>query len=251
MQIIVDSLLVNYKITGKGKKNIVMLHGWGDSLQTFESLASIFKTEFTIILIDLPGFGKSQAPKTPWGLTDYSDFVAHFLNKLKINDLHCIIGHSNGGAIAIRGLASGKIQANKLVLLASAGIRNAYNGRNSALRTVAKIVKLATRPLSKNMQIKLKERAYRAVGSDLFVAEHLQETFKKVVTDDVQQDAKRLTLSTLIIYGSQDTATPPRFGELFTKQINNSTFCIIDGAGHFVHHDEPNKVADLIYEFIK
>src|SRR5690606_38998725 len=121
---------------------------------------------------------------------------------------------SNGGAIAIRGMARGWLSADNLVLLASAGIRGEYKGRVKALRLITKAGKALTTPLPKSVKQRLRKKVYATVGSDMLVAEHLQETFKKVVTDDVREDAARLALPTLLIYGDQDDATPVRYAEM-------------------------------------
>jgi pimeloyl-ACP methyl ester carboxylesterase len=249
MQVIVDSLLTVYEKAGTGP-TILLLHGWGDTHTTFGALTRDLAASYTILLLDLPGFGGSQAPTEAWGLDDYAEFLNKFLAKIDSQDIYAVVGHSNGGAIAIRGLATKKLTSKKLVLLASAGIRDVYRGRKKALRWTAKAAKVATYPLPKSLQTKLKKGAYRTIGSDLFVAEHMQETFKRVVTDDVQKDAATLHVPTLIIYGSKDTATPPVYGERYQHAITDSRLEVLEGAGHFVHHDEPQKVATLIQEFL-
>ncbi len=246
MQVIVDSLLVNYRSIGKEKETIVMLHGWGDSSSTFDRIASTLSNKYTIILIDLPGFGGTQPPSQSWGLDEYAKFVADFLQKINCKNIKAIVGHSNGGAIVLRGLGSGVLSAGKLVLLASAGIRDQYKGRKKVLRLVAKTAKLMTKPLPKQVQARLKKKAYRAIGSDLFVAEHLQETFKRIITDDVQADAEKVRIPCLLIYGSEDTATPPEYGEIYHRLIKNSKLHILPNAGHFVHLDQPDEVTQLI-----
>ncbi|HSX00526.1 MAG TPA: alpha/beta hydrolase [Patescibacteria group bacterium] len=248
MQVVVDSLLTQYEVQGKGKL-VVLLHGWGDSSKGMSGLQKTLARQFQVLAVDLPGFGGTQAPTVVWGLNEYAQFVAHFLKKIDMPQVSLFVGHSNGGAIAIRGLVKDWLQADKLVLLASAGIRGEYQGRMKALRLVTKAGKALTQPLPKVIKQKLRKRVYNTIGSDMLVAEHLQETFKKVVTDDVRGDASRLMLPTLLIYGEEDTVTPIRFGELFHEAIESSTLEILPGAGHFVHLDRPADVSKAIEEF--
>jgi pimeloyl-ACP methyl ester carboxylesterase len=161
------------------------------------------------------------------------------------------VAHSNGGALAIRGLASGELEAEKLVLLASSGIRNVYKGRNRSLRILAKTGKVLTMPLPASVKKKLRSEVYKTIGSDMLVAEHMQETFKRVVTDDVQADAARLTLPVLLIYGEQDESTPIWYGEQFHQLMPDSRLQILPDAGHFVHTDRPDDVEKAIREFLK
>ncbi|HKU18639.1 MAG TPA: alpha/beta hydrolase [Candidatus Saccharimonadales bacterium] len=250
MQAVVDSLLTAYEVQGKGK-TVLLLHGWGDHAAGFKPLQAMLAKQYRVIALDLPGFGGSESPKEIWGLDEYAQFVAHFLQKIDEAALLAIIGHSNGGAIAIRGLARGWLASDKLVLLASAGIRGVYKGRVKVLRYITKAGKALTLPLPKQLKQKIRKKVYATVGSDMLVAEHLQETFKKVVTDDVRADATQLALPTLLIYGDQDEATPMWYGEAFHEAIQGSTLEILEGAGHFVYLDQPARVARAIQEFLR
>lgn len=248
-KLIVNELLISYGESGDNGPAVLLLHGWGDSSKTFESLAKVLSKDYRVLAIDLPGFGASDNPPGVWGLSDYAKIVGAFADKLKLQ-LYCVIGHSNGGAIAIRALSSKTLKSDRLVLLASSGVRDVYRGKKTILRVVAKTAKLVTYPLPKKTKDKLKRRAYAQIGSDLFVAEHLQETFKKVVTDDVRKDAATLTIPTLLMYGTEDTATPPEFGKQFAQAINGAWLEVVPGAGHFIHHDASTTVESLIEKFL-
>lgn len=252
MQVVVDSLLTHYETAGltKGGPLVVLLHGWGDSAAGLKGLQAALAERYAVIALDLPGFGTTEAPHGVWGLDEYAKFVAAFLHKINAGPVAVLAGHSNGGAIALRGLGKGYLHADKLILLASAGIRGEYKGRVKALRYLAKAGKALTMPLPKSVQQKIRKKAYHTIGSDMLVAEHLQETFKKVVTDDTRADAESLTVPTLLLYGEQDDATPVRYGELYHECIDNSTLEILPGAGHFVHIDRAKEVLQAIEEFI-
>jgi len=249
MQVVVDSLLTQYERQGTGK-SLLVLHGWGDNSKGWQETSAELAKSFEVVTVDLPGFGGTQAPKETWGLNDYATFVGSFLKKVRVKPFG-IIAHSNGGAIAIRGLAHGAFQTERLVLLDSAGIRNVYLGRKKALRMVTKTGKLLTTPLPKSVKQRLRRKVYQTVGSDMFVMERLQETFKKVVTDDVQGDAAELHVPTLLVYGEDDLSTPVQYGRMFHHLIAGSKFEVIPRAGHFVHRDKPGEVLPLIREFFK
>ena len=249
MQVVVDSLLTHYEVQGKGKP-VLLLHGWGDTAAGMAGLQHALAKKYKVLAIDLPGFGGTEPPQVVWGLDDYALFVANFLKKIEQKNIAAIIAHCNGGAIALRGLSKEWLVADKLVLLASAGIRGEYKGRIKAIRLVTKAGKALVMPLPKSIKDKLRRKVYKTVGSDMLVAEHLQETFKKVVTDDVRSDAAQLLLPTLLIYGEQDEATPLRYGELYHELIPGSTLEVLPGAGHFVHVERPEVVTKAIKEFI-
>lgn len=248
MTIIVDGNAVHYEKYGRGPV-VLLLHGWGDSLKTFQELSNYLRKNYTILTLDLLGFGESDSPKETFSLEKYANFVRQFLDKTEEKP-YAIIGHSNGGAIAIRGVSSGILSCEKLVLIASSGVRSTYNKRKNFLRASAKAAKLMTMMLPESTQMKIKRKVYKKLGSDLFIAEHLQDTFKKVVSEDVVHDSAMIAQPTLLIYGSADLATPAFYGEKFALQIENSELKIIDGADHFIHHTHAQKVNNFVKEFL-
>jgi len=104
-------------------------------------------------------------------------------------------------------------------------------------------------PLPNSMRQKLRRKAYGAIGSDMFIAEHMQETFKKVVGADVLKDAAKLKEPVLLIYGSKDTSTPQDMARCLKCNTSRKAR-IIEGAGHFVHQESEQKVAELIKGFL-
>lgn len=249
MQIIVDEMLTHYERAGKGPV-ILVLPGWADTSLSWQPLQKLLSGKYDVIVMDLPGFGGSQQPDTAWGLDEYARFAGMFVQKLGIKHIYAVVGHSNGGALAIRALSQGHIACDKLVLVAGAGIRAVQHGRKSVLKVVAKTGKAFTRPLPQSMRQKLRARLYAAAGSDMLVAEHMQETFKRVVGDDVQQDAGHIQVPALLLYGDQDDQTPPGFGETYHELIQRSKLVILSDADHFLHVHQPAKLAEEITGFL-
>ena len=87
---------INYKEYGKkGEDAIVFLHGWGQNIQMMEPIANPFIKTHHLVIIDLPGFGKSEEPKTVWELDEYVEMIHELLTSLKIKKPNRI-GHSFG-----------------------------------------------------------------------------------------------------------------------------------------------------------
>ena len=250
MNVVVDGLMTSYLKTGSGKRVVVMLPGWGDTSKTFSGLISELKDDYTVLAVDLPGFGGTQAPDKAWGLEDYAGFVKSWLKKIDVDQVYGLIGHSHGGATAIYGLGNGLLKADKLILLASAGIRNQKNLRKSLLTAAAKTAKLPLLVLPAAQKGRLRKKLYSTAGSDLMLLPHMEDTFKKIISQDVQPSAARVSTPALLIYGSRDKATPVRYGHMLNRQIRGSRLEVV-GAGHFVHQDEPAAVSRLIRNFLR
>lgn len=250
MNIIVDELLVNYQLVGNGKL-VVLLHGWGDSSQGLSGLQASLAKDYKVLALDLPGFGATQAPKAVWDLDNYGGFVRDTLAKLELGSPYALIGHSNGGAVAIRAVSLTILRPQKLILMAAAGIRTGNTLKRLALKIVAKTGNIATIWMPERYRRKLRESLYGVAGSDMLVVPELQETFKKSVRQDVQKDAVKITIPTLLIYGQNDRAVPVVDGQKYHQLIKNSKLEIVPEAEHFVHLDQSAKVVQLIEEFLR
>lgn len=251
MKLVVNQTLIDYAVHGKGRY-VLLLHGWGTNRESFKELTAELAKQFTCVTIDLPGFGQSEAPPVAWGLDDYAAFLHDFLLKQHTStDLYAVVGHSNGGAIAMQALASGALSAEKLVLLGSAGIRNKVPVRKLALKIIAKTGKAVTKPLPKHLQKRLRGKLYSSIGSDMLLVPHMQETFQKTVGQDVTQSAARVKAQTLLIYGALDDQTPVADGQKLAKVIPHAKLEVIPEVGHFVHNDAPAEVQTLVRDFLQ
>ena len=249
MQVIVQNLATEYQNEGSGK-TVLFLHGWQDNLHTFDALVPFLSSSYRIIRLDLPGFGKTETPKESWGLWGYVRFVDEFIKKLNI-EVDTIVGHSFGGRIIIKGEAAKMFGADKIVLIGSAGIAKRNTARNFVLNIIAKIGKaLTSMPPLSLWKRQIRRRFYKRIGSDYASAGALQETFLKTISEDLRENAKKITTPALLIWGVNDTDTPLPDGKRLSELIPNSKLHALEEAGHFVHQEKPREVANLITKFI-
>lgn len=233
--IIVKNLNIKYyQSTIIDKNNVlVFLHGWGsESLhfrKTLEKLDSF-------IAIDLPGFGGSEIPKTPWSLDDYAIFVGDFLEKLAIKN-PVIAGHSFGGSIGIKYCALGD-KAKKLILIGSAGIRK-KNIKKYIYFVIAKTFKfIFYLPGVRKLRNFIRRWFYKAIDSEDYIdAGALRDIYLNVASEDLTQDLKKIILPTVLIWGENDKDTPVNNGKMMHQLIKNSQLYMIPQAGHYVFLD--------------
>jgi pimeloyl-ACP methyl ester carboxylesterase len=249
MNVVVNGLMTNYQKTGNGKRTIVILPGWGDTSKSFAQLADELRSVYTVLAIDLPGFGGTQAPESAWALEDYAEFVSLWLKKIGVARVYAFVGHSHGGATAIYGIGERILRSDKLILLASAGVRNQKNIQTRLLWAGAKAAKLPLKLLPPASRKKIRAGFYKSAGSDILLLPHMEQTFRKIISQDVQLSAAKIKIPTLLIYGSKDKATPIKYGHILNRSIRGSRL-ELTGAGHFVHQDEASKVASLIKNFL-
>jgi pimeloyl-ACP methyl ester carboxylesterase len=247
MKVIVKGLATEYQDEGSGPI-LLMLHGWGDSLHSFDLLAHRLGG-FRVVRLDLPGFGGTELPHGDWDVADYARFVAEFCEKISIKTDY-LLGHSFGGRINIKSLAHGILSAQKLILVGSAGVADRPTLQNNAFMTIAKVGKVLLKPFPRSWYLNLRRELYNVTGGDYVSAGALKETFVRVISEDLSTDAAHLKLPTLLVWGEDDLVTPISEGRKLNELIEDSKLHILHGAGHFVHQQKTDEVAELIKKFL-
>jgi len=248
MNVVVNGLMTNYQKVGNGK-TIVCLPGWGDTLDSFSELIKSLQAKYTVLVVDLPGFGGSETPPEAWGLSDYTKFVSNWMKKVGIIKTYAIIGHSYGGSLAIKGLANGDFKADKLILLASAGVRKKSALRKGIFKSAAKLGKLPSHLLPHHSRERLRKRLYKTASSEALLLPQMEQTFKKIVNEDVQTAARQISLPTLLVYGANDKTTPVSDGQKLSQAITRSKLEVVQ-TSHFLHQEQPEAVAQLMEDFL-
>lgn len=113
---------ISYRVRPGGEKLMLLIHGNMTSSKHWDVLMESLSTEFTIIALDLRGFGKSTYHKRVQHISDFSDDIKNFIDILHLKDFS-MAGWSTGGAIAMQFCIDYPGYCQKLILLASASTR--------------------------------------------------------------------------------------------------------------------------------
>ena len=218
---------------GSGGTPLVMLHGWGKSLATLRPLAELLATERTVYVLDLPGFGHSPPPPSPWGTAEYTECVVDFLNHER---LVCVdlLGHSFGGRISVRLAATHPERVRKLVLMSSHGLVRRRTWRERLRITAIGALRAFVRRIDGAFRTRwYADWFVQRFGSrDYLAAGELRATFVKTVNEDLSAIAPGIQAETLLLWGDSDTETPPEFAERYGTLIKRSRVLILPGKGH-------------------
>ncbi|MFC1959086.1 alpha/beta fold hydrolase [Chloroflexota bacterium] len=236
-KITVQGLPTAYAVQGAGPAAVLALHGWGGNIESFWPVAQQLAPlgSYTIYVLDLPGFGETAPPPEPWGVPEYADFVLAFLDALGLDRMH-LLGHSFGGRISLILGADHADRVDKMVLANSAGVPNPPNPlRDSAVKAAKSVLGL---PGLKRLYEPTRRKAYEQLGAtDYLDAGALQETFVKVVAQDLLPYAARISRPTLLVWGDQDQDTPLWQGKKLAQTIPGAGLVEYAGAGHFSYLD--------------
>ena len=251
MEITVKGKKVIYEDVGQGTP-ILLLHGWGSESKHFGSIINALKDRFRLIAPNFPGCGGSETMDSPWTLCDYEDFVLEFLQKLNIKD-PITMGHSHGGRVTLSLCAKGRMNPEKIVLLDSAGLIPKKSLKQRLRAKSFKVIKWAlTLPVIKNFSEPLLEDARRHFGSADYNAAPpvLRQTLVNLVNTDLRNELHKITASTLLIWGENDTATPLSDAKIIESLIKDAGLCVIKGAGHFAFAQAPQQTAAILNSFL-
>jgi pimeloyl-ACP methyl ester carboxylesterase len=238
-----DNIKINYKDYGKkDSEAIVYLHGWGQNIEMMEPIANPFEKNNRIVIIDLPGFGKSEEPKTSWTLEDYVTMIHKLLKELKINNPN-IIGHSFGGKLGI--LYASKYSTKRLVLLASP-FKVEFKKQPLKVRVYKRIKKVSfLKGLAEIMKNKIGSTDYKNATP------RMREILVKHVNTDLTEEAKKIKCPTLIIWGTNDTAVKVEDAYILEKLIEDSGVVIYEGCTHYAYLERLNQTIRVLQSFIK
>jgi len=246
MEITINGIKTNYQVFGEGKPFLI-LHGWGSFSDRWVTVAEqISKGGFKVIVPDLPGFGKSDIPAVPWNMNNYINWLEAFVKELNLKEFY-LMGHSFGGALAVKLTIKHPQDVKKLFLAAAASVRK-KTAKKAAFKNISKVAKLFTwlpfYPF-------LRKAFYKFVirKSDYpYVEGVMKETFKNVIFEDLAQFTGFIRTPTVIIWGDKDKATPVEDAYFMNKKIKNSKLVIIPGAGHILNRENPEILAEKILE---
>ena len=245
----VDGTKLRYQMAGSGVP-IVLLHGWGGSIESMGVIFDDFARDHTVLAFDFPGHGESSLPPTAWGVADYAASVLHVMEALHVQRPH-IIAHSHGGRVTIKLATVHPDSVGKLVLVDSAGVRPPRSWPYYGRVLLAKGGKyLAT--YCGRLGDMARERIYRAVASrDYANAGPLRDTFVKLVSEDLTAILPQITSPTLLVWGADDTDTPLSSAKVMERLIPRARLVVLQNAGHFSYLDQYGKFRLLVRQFLR
>lgn len=224
--------------------HMLFLHGWGGSRESLRGIATLFQHTHHVHLFDLPGFGEAPVPPEGWGTIEYADLLQQYiLDELKTPVI--LVGHSFGGRVSVR-LASRRLpMIRSVVLLGVPGLpQPAFSRtrlRRLGIRTLRRFLR-AAQPLigTRGVQwhtARFGSKDYQAAGA-------MRSVLVKTVSEDLTESARSIACPTLLVWGSDDTETPPWLASRYAELLNGRGTLIL--LPHKDHHLYTGTGAHLI-----
>ena len=255
---------VHYKQEGSGHP-LILLHGTGASLHTWDGWVDYFDDQLTTYRMDLPAFGLTGPhPDKDYTIESYVRFVDAFA-KAKQLDTFAIAGNSLGGYIAWMYAVEHPQKVSHLILLDAAGYPQ--KGASNALA-----FKIANNPLLRPIMKQITPKSFieknlvQVYADDDKITDALINRYhdmalrsgnRQAFIDRVhtvhQDNSGRITeikCPTLIQWGSEDTWVAPINGERFKEDIPHAELVYYENAGHTPMEEIPNRTAIDALRFI-
>lgn len=251
-RVLIDTQLLFYRfsannLTGR-KAPLLLLHGAGGTHMHWP--ASLRRlSDWNVYALDLPGHGKSAGPGRD-SIAAYRDVVYGFVQALGLGRV-VLAGHSMGGAI-VQDFAlhyPGRLAG---IVLVGTGARlrvapAILDGIHSDFPATARAI--ADWVHDKNVPAQLK-RLYvqRTLETDPQV---MYGDFYACDQFDRRADVARIATPALVVCGSNDVMTPPKFSEFLVQSLPNARLALIPNAGHMVALEAPEEMTEAVVGFLR
>ena len=212
---------------------VVALHGWGQTGASFRTLGDALAKSYRVHLLDLPGFGASDAPDGDWSTLEYTDRISRYLDENSLSPA-ILLGHSFGGRVCVRLAARHASQVAAMVLIGGAGLRPHRSARQRLrlawIRLLGHLVRLLAPLVGEGLRERFRQRY---ASPDDQNAGALRGTFRKVIAEDLTHEARRIQAPSLLLWGDRDNATPLDMGQRYNALIAGSQLVVLPGQDHF------------------
>ena len=258
----VNDAWLYYEEHGKGKETIVFGHGMMFNLRMFDDQVAALKANYRCVLFDFRGQGKSGVTSDGYDLDNLAVDVSALIKELKCEPCH-FVGFSMGGIVAMRIAYRYPELLKSLLLIDTSSEPDPDTGqfRNKMMLWVAKNIGLkpvANKVISmlfgpaflkdpERKELRSSWKKHFLSNSRTGIVHAVQGVFARTGITDI---LPKIEVPTLILWGDQDDLTDREKAEIMNKNIKNSELRIIPRAGHMSPVEEPEKVNDLIIEFL-
>lgn len=251
---------LNIEVHGpENAPSLLLLHGWGSSAQNMRPLASALSTNYRAHLVDLPGHGHSPPPPAPWGVPEHGSLLHSYINS-EIQGPIPILGHSNGGRIALYMAATPDHAdlVDRLILISPSGVepeRSWSQAFRSGLATTLKApLQFLPEPLYSPATDWLRHSlVWRMLGSSDYnaLSGTMRETFVKTVNYHLNGALSRIDVPTLLFWGTADEAVSRRQMGILEDTLSDCGLVELEGAGHYGHLDQFDTVLSGTRHFLE
>ena len=260
-----DGVRLHIRDTGRpDAPAVLLLHGFGSSLHTWEDWSRIMERDFRVIRLDLPGFGLTGADPTG----DYADtravaLLAGLLDALGVGRAD-VVGSSMGGRIAWRFAAERPDRVRRLVLMAPDGFasRGFTYDRPAGVPPMMRALPYALpMPLLRGgiAPAYADPRALTPQALERYRDMMLAPGVRRAILDRMATQVlvrpepilRRIEAPVLLLWGEADRMVPASHAADYARELRGSRTVVLPGLGHVPMEEDPARSVAPVLEFLQ
>ena len=214
------------------------MHGYLSSKEAFTAQIAYFSKYYKVTAIDFLGFGQSAPLTEAFSVDDYAEWTEEVLSALGVVKPH-LIAHSFGCRVAVKMAGKDRCAFDKILLTGPAGV---IIGRGFGYKLKVKTYRLVKRIAPNFAKRKFGSKEYRSLSP------LMQESYKKIVNEDLRGCAQGVLNEVLIVEGTRDSVTTMADAKAYERAFPRARLETIEG-GHFAVVENPVAFNLLAEEF--
>jgi pimeloyl-ACP methyl ester carboxylesterase len=239
----------DFKFVDEGEGTVILLlHGLFGALSNWEGVVDRFSKGYRVVIPMLPIY---EMPIREAGLEGLCKYVEDFVALKKFNDI-IIMGNSLGGHVALMYTLKNTEKVKKLILTGSSGLFEDSMG--------------GSYPKRGNYEYVRERVAYTFYDPGVATKDLIDEIFettnsipkclrivsiaKSAQRNNMADEIPNIKIPTLLVWGLNDTITPPMVAHEFNRLIPNSTLKFVDKCSHVPMMEHPEKFNELVEDFL-
>jgi 2-hydroxy-6-oxonona-2,4-dienedioate hydrolase len=240
----------NFRYIEEGQgEALVLLHGLFGAMSNFMGIISHLKQSYKVVVPLLPLYELDIFHTSVGGLASH---VHKFIEKRNYDGIH-LLGNSLGGHVALVHVLKHPERIKSLILTGSSGLYEHGMGDSYPKRGDYEYIRTKTELTFYDPKVASKElvdEIYSIVNSRL-KAIKIIALAKSAIRNNLGKELNNIQQPTLLIWGRNDTITPPFVGEEFKKLIPGSELHFIDKCGHAPMMEVPESFNTILADFLK
>ena len=241
--------LSGYSYVDEGSGQVLMLlHGLFGALSNWEAVVNRFSSKFRVVIPMLPIY---TMPIKEAGLEGLRKYVEEFVKAMQLDNM-IIMGNSLGGHVALLYTLQNESKVSKLILTGSSGLFENAMGGSYPRRGSYDYIKERVEYTFYNPKVASKELVDEVFETtrSIPMCMRIVAIAKSAQRNNLASDLPKIKVPTLLVWGLNDTITPPMVGHDFNRLIPHSKLRFIDKCCHAPMMEHPEKFNELTEEFI-
>ncbi len=239
----------SYIEVGEGTP-IIVLHGLMGGLSNFDAVTTFFSTKgYKVLIPELPIYTMSLLK------TNVKSFAKHLHDFIEFKgfDEVILLGNSLGGHVGLYHTKLYPAKVKALIITGSSGLYESAMGGGYTKRGDYEVIKKKAQEVFYDPEVATKEivdEVYETVNDRNKLIKTLAIA-KSAIRHNMAKDLPKMTLPVCIIWGKNDTVTPPEVATEFNELLPDSDLFWIDKCGHAAMMEHPDEFNDILYSWLK